>query len=205
VTRGTRRDLVVIGASAGGVQAIRELLTGLPAGLPASVAIVLHRHPFSASMLVDVLARRSMLPVAEPRDGEALRRGRVYVAPRDHHMVVDDGRLLINRGPKEHYTRPAVDPLFRSAARSHGPGVIGVILSGSGDDGVSGLIAIKAAGGLSVVQHPGEATHDSMPRSAIQRDDVDAILTMDELAVRLPGLVLGESFELESDALSRPA
>jgi two-component system chemotaxis response regulator CheB len=120
-------------------------------------------------------------------------------------MVVDDGRLLLNRGAKEHYTRPAVDPLFRSAARSRGPRVIGVILSGSGDDGVSGLIAIKAAGGLSVVQHPGEATHDSMPRSAIQRDDVDAILTVDELAVRLPGLVLGESFEPESGVLSRPA
>jgi len=205
VTRRAHRDLVVIGASAGGVQAIRRLLNGLPAGLPASVAIVLHRHPFAASMLTDVLGRHSMLPVSEPRHGEALRSGRVYVAPRDHHMVVDDGRLLLSRGAKEHYTRPAVDPLFRSAAQSHGPRVIGVVLSGFGDDGVSGLIAIKAAGGLSVVQQPFEAVHDSMPQSAIKRDHVDAILTMDELAARLPGLVQGESFELESGAVTRLA
>jgi len=120
-------------------------------------------------------------------------------------MIVDDGRLLLNRGPKEHYTRPAIDPLFRSAAHHYGRRVIGVILSGFGDDGVSGLIAIKAAGGLSIVQHPFEADHDSMPQSAIKRDDVDAILTMDELAVRLPGVVRGESFEPEPGAFSHPA
>jgi two-component system, chemotaxis family, protein-glutamate methylesterase/glutaminase len=192
VTRHGRRDLVVIGASAGGVQALRDLLAGLPAGLPASLAIVLHRDPFAASMLTDVLGRRSLLPVSEPSHGETLRHGQVYVAPRDHHMVLDDGRLLLNRGAKEHYTRPAIDPLFRSAAASHGRRVIGVILSGYGDDGISGLIAIKAVGGMSIVQHPFEAAHDALPQSAIKRDDVDAILTMDELALRLPALVQGE-------------
>lgn len=199
------RDLVVIGASAGGFQAIRELLRGLPAGLPAAVAIVLHRKPFSESILAELLGRHSALPVSEPLDGDPLKCGHVYVAPRDHHMIVDDGRFLLNRGPKEHYTRPAVDPLFRSAARHYGRRVIGVVLSGFGDDGVSGLIAIKAAGGLSIVQHPLEAAHDSMPQNAICRDHVDAIVTMDEMAVLLPGLVRGESLAPEAGAFSRLA
>src|SRR5262249_35015412 len=129
--------------------------------------------------------------VAEAKHEERFEKGRIYLAPRDHHLIVDDSRLLLTRGAKEHYTRPAVDPLFRSAAAARGPGVIGVVLTGSGDDGVSGLIAIKEAGGGSIAQDPEEASHDSMPGSAIRHDHVDAILTIDEMVSELPRLVGG--------------
>jgi two-component system chemotaxis response regulator CheB len=165
----------------------------LPADLAATVAVVLHRSPFAESMLAEVLQRSSRLPVSEPRHGERFAKGRIYLAPRDHHLLVEDGRLLLTRGAKEHYTRPAVDPLFRSAAQSWGPRVIGVVLTGSGDDGVSGLIAVTTAGGMSLVQDPAEAVHDSMPESAIEQDHVDGILTLDELAEALPRLVAGGS------------
>src|SRR5439155_1626996 len=118
----------------------------------------------------------SPLAVSEPVDGELLQPRRIYLAPRDMHMVVEDGRVLVNRGPKEHHTRPAVDPLFSSAAAAHGPRVVGVLLSGAGDDGLRGLIAIKAAGGISIVQDPAEALHPSMPRNAIVYHRADSVL-----------------------------
>jgi two-component system, chemotaxis family, protein-glutamate methylesterase/glutaminase len=183
--------MIVIGASAGGVQALRQLFGLLPADLAASVAVVIHRSPFVESMLAEVLHRSSRLPVSEPKHGERIAKGRIYLAPRDHHLIVEDGCLLLSRGAKEHYTRPAVDPLFRSAAAAAGRRVIGVVLTGSGEDGVSGLIAIKAAGGMSLAQDPAEAVHDSMPESAIEHDDVDAILTISQLAEELPRLAVG--------------
>src|SRR5262245_57383798 len=121
----------------------------------------------------------------EPEEGEPLARGAAYVAPRDHHMVFADHGLSLNRGPKEHRTRPAIDPLFRSAAAMYGPRVIGVLLSGMGADGVSGLIAIKAGGGLSLVQSPAEAAFPSMIRHALAEDDVDAVLHLEALAETL--------------------
>ena len=193
MTSGPRRDMIVIGTSAGGVQALRQLFGSLPADLAATVAVVIHRSPFAESVLAEVLRRSSRLPVSEPKHAERFAKGRIYLAPRDHHLLVEDGRLLLTRGAKEHYTRPAVDPLFRSAAESWGRRVIGVVLTGSGDDGVSGLIAVKAAGGMSLVQDPAEAVHDSMPESAIEQDHVDGILTLDELAEELPRLVAGAS------------
>jgi two-component system chemotaxis response regulator CheB len=184
---------VVIGASAGGVAALQRLFRALPGDLPAVVATVLHRSPFHESMLPTVLGRSSRLPVSEPMQGEPFQLGRIYVAPRDHHMVFEGARFMLNRGAREHYTRPAVDPLFRTAAEWHGRRVIGIVLTGSGDDGVSGLIEIKSAGGLSIAQDPDEAPHDSMPAQAIQRDHVDAVLTLSELAAQLPRLVAGAS------------
>lgn len=189
--RAAPRDVVVIGASAGGVTALQHLFKALPTDLPAVIAAVLHRSPFYESMLPAVLGRYSALQVSEPTHDEPFQLGRIYVAPRDHHMVFDGARFALSRGAKEHYTRPAVDPLFRSAARWHGRRVIGIILTGSGDDGVSGLIRIKTAGGLSIVQDPDEAPHDSMPQHAIRRDHVDAVLTLGELAAELPRLVAG--------------
>ena len=185
------RDVIVIGASAGGVQALQALFEALPPDLGATIAVVLHRSPYTESFLAEVLGRDSKLPVAEAKHEERFEKGRIYLAPRDHHLIVDDSRLLLTRGAKEHYTRPAVDPLFRSAAAARGPGVIGVVLTGSGDDGVSGLIAIKEAGGVSIAQDPEEASHDSMPESAIRHDHVDAILTIDEMVSELPRLVGG--------------
>jgi two-component system chemotaxis response regulator CheB len=194
----------MIGASAGGVQALTSLFSGLPGDLPAVVAVVLHRSPFHESMLPVVLGRFSALPVSEPQDGERFQLGRIYIAPRDHHMIIETARFRLSRGAKEHHTRPAVDPLFRSAAETHGPRVIGVILTGSGDDGVSGLIAIKAAGGISLAQDPDEAPHESMPQHAIERDHVDGILTLSQLAVELPRLVAGGAVERQSEPFSRP-
>jgi two-component system, chemotaxis family, protein-glutamate methylesterase/glutaminase len=191
VRRPAPRDLIVIGASAGGVQALRALFRALPPDLAATVVVVLHRSPYVESVLASVLGRDSTLPVSEARHEERFEKGRIYLAPRDHHLTIDDGRLLLNRAAKEHYTRPAADPLFRSAAAARGPAVIGVVLTGTGEDGVSGLIAIKEAGGLSVAQDPGEASHDSMPESAIRRDHVDAVLTIHEMADELPRLVAG--------------
>jgi two-component system chemotaxis response regulator CheB len=185
------RDLVVVGASAGGVQALMQLLEALPADFPAAAVIVLHRSPFYETQLPAVLGRHASIKVTEPADGEPLRSGTAYVAPRDQHVLVEDGRLRLTRGPKEHRTRPAIDPLFRSAAAVYGARVVGVLLSGMGADGVSGLIAIKKAGGISLVQKPEDARFPVMPLNAIARDDVDAVLSIDEIATTLPALAAG--------------
>jgi two-component system chemotaxis response regulator CheB len=132
--------------------------------------------------LAEVLGRRSALPVAEPQDGAVWEPGRIYVAPRDHHLVADTGGMLrLNRAAKQHHTRPAVDPLFVSVAEVYGPRAVGVILTGMGDDGVTGLIAINLAGGVTLVQSPAEAPHPSMPRNAIARDHVGAAMPVSEM------------------------
>jgi two-component system chemotaxis response regulator CheB len=190
-----KRDLIVIGASAGGVQPLKDLLERLPPNLPATVAIVLHRSPYHETRLPSVLGRHALLSVLEPADRDPVLSGAVYVAPRDQHMIFEDGVVRLSRGAREHHTRPAIDPLFRSAADRYGARVVGVLLSGMGSDGVSGLIAIKKSGGVSLVQHPDEARFQKMPCTAIAEDDVDAMLTIDELAVALPALACGEAIE----------
>src|SRR5579872_4446515 len=146
------RDVHCVGASAGGVPALQRLLSGLPGDLPASVCIVLHTAPITPSALGDVLQKDCALPVVWPLDKQPFERGHVYVAPPDHHLLVVRDRLRVVRGPKENRHRPAVDPLFRSAAWSLGPRVIGVVLTGMLDDGTAGLWAIKTCGGVAVVQ-----------------------------------------------------
>jgi two-component system chemotaxis response regulator CheB len=126
----------------------------------------------------------------------------VYVAPRDQHMLFDDGCVRLSRGAREHHTRPAIDPLFRSAAERYGQRVVGVLLSGMGSDGVSGPSAIKKCGGVSLVQHPGEARFESMPSTAIAEDDVDAMLTVEELAVVLSALARGEAIEARTPTVT---
>jgi len=194
-TERLKRDVIVIGASAGGVQPLKDLLGLLPPDLSATVAIVLHRSPYYETQLPLVLGRHSLLSVLEPADRDPVLSGAVYVAPRDQHMIFDNGCVRLSRGPREHHTRPAIDPLFRSASERYGSRVVGVLLSGMGSDGVSGLIAIKKAGGVSLVQHPGEAQFETMPCAAIAEDDVDAMLTVDELSVRLAALARGEAVE----------
>jgi two-component system chemotaxis response regulator CheB len=169
--------LIVIGASAGGVPALLDLTAGLPADLPAAVLIVLHVGTYR-SVLPSLLSNRSPLPVSHATDGERLSAGRVWVAPPDHHLLVLDGRIRLNRGPKEHGSRPAIDPLFRSAAIASGPAVIGVVLTGMLDDGTPGLQAIKSRGGTAVVQDPDEAFAPSMPRSALRFVEVDHCVTL---------------------------
>lgn len=174
-------DVIGIGASAGGVQALLELLPLLPGNLPASILIVIHRHPTAESSLSAVLSRRALLAVCEPRNGDALQEGVVYVAPRDQHMRVARERIWLDRSPKQHHTRPVIDPLFHSIAALGERGA-GVLLSGSLSDGVSGLIAIREAGGRTVAQDPAEAPFPAMPLNAIRADDVERVLKLRDIA-----------------------
>src|SRR5436190_15696243 len=153
------RDVVVIGTSAGGIEALQQVARGLPADLPATVLIVIHLPPRSPGLLPRILSRAGPLPAAHAEDGEEIRRGRIYVAPAGFHMLLDDGRIRLVAGARENLHRPAIDPLFRSAAVSHGRRVTGVVLTGALDDGTAGLRAIKRCGGVTVVQDPAEATY----------------------------------------------
>lgn len=160
------RDTVVIGASAGGLDALTRLLPQLPTELPASVFITLHLSPDRSSSLPDILARSSTLAVQFARDGMATRPGRIYLAPPDRHLVLVDDHVSLIHGPRENRARPAIDPLFRSAAVQRRARVVGVVLSGLLDDGASGLLAIKRCGGLALVQDPNDAREPSMPQQA---------------------------------------
>ena len=199
-----RRDFVTIGASAGGVTPLIQLLQLLPPDLPATLTIVLHRSAFYETKLPFVLGRRSALTVVEPDDGESVKRSVVYVAPRDQHMVMYDGVVRLDRGPKQHRTRPAIDPLFRSAAATYGPRVVGILMSGMGGDGVSGLIDIKRVGGVSLVQSPIEAQFPVMPSRAIKEDDVDGALTVEGLAEAVVLLAEGGSIEVAPPRIVAP-
>lgn len=176
------RNIVVIGASAGGVEALQYLFRSLPPDLPAVFLVVLHIPPYTPSALNAVLSRETSMPVLSVTEDQPLEAATVYVASADHHLVVVDGGLRVTRGPKECRSRPAIDVLFRSASVVHEERVIGVVLSGALDDGTAGLWAIKDRNGLALVQNPGEAGHDSMPKSAIQHVAVDFIGTVKELA-----------------------
>jgi len=168
------RDIVVIGASTGGIDALRVLLGDLPAGLPAAVFVVMHVG--ATSQLAAILDRVSGLPVAQAENGVSFERGRVYVAAPGRHLLLHGDHILLRRGPHENHARPAVDPLFRSAAATFGSRVIGVVLSGALSDGTAGLRAIKRCNGLAVVQDPDDATMADMPRSALQHVEVDHAL-----------------------------
>jgi two-component system chemotaxis response regulator CheB len=184
----THRDIVVIGASAGGVPALRQLASQLPPEFPATVLVVLHvgTHPSSLPFILGVAG---LNPAEHAVDGQVLVTGRILVAPPDHHLLLEDGVVRLTRGPKEHHTRPAIDPLFRSAAITFGPRVIGVVLTGLLDDGTAGLQAIKALGGLAVVQDPATAEEPSMPRSALQAVAVDHCVPLEGMAELLVRLV----------------
>jgi two-component system, chemotaxis family, protein-glutamate methylesterase/glutaminase len=183
------RDVVVIGASAGGVQALRTFCNALDSDLPAAVLIVQHVARHVPSALARLLARSSRLPVAHAVHGQPLQRGHIAVAPPDRHLMIRDGHLVLSRGPLENSTRPAIDVLFRSAAVDCGSRVIGVILTGALDDGTEGLIAIHQAGGICVVQDPAEAAWPSMPASAIRRDHVDHVVPLHDMPALTSRLV----------------
>jgi two-component system, chemotaxis family, protein-glutamate methylesterase/glutaminase len=183
------RDIIVIGASAGGLQALEDLVEGLPHDLPASLFIVVHTSPTANGMLPQILTRHSRLPVEFAVDQMRIRPGHIYVARPDQHLLITPGRIHLTRGPKENGFRPAVDPLFRTAARTYGPRVVGVVLSGGLNDGTAGLSIIKQHGGLAIAQDPADASFPSMPLSAVQNVEVDQILpaadiptVLDELA-----------------------
>lgn len=184
----SRRDIVVIGASAGGIKALSRLAAALPAQFPAAVLIVLHVGA-SKSILPQLLASAGPNTAEHAHNGEALRYGHLMVAPPDHHLLLDQGKVRLSRGPKDNFARPSIDVLFRSAALEHGPRVIGVVLTGRLDDGTAGLRAIKRCGGLAVVQDPATAEAESMPASALEYVAIDHCLPLEEIASMLAMLI----------------
>jgi two-component system, chemotaxis family, protein-glutamate methylesterase/glutaminase len=184
-----RRDIVVIGASAGGVEALGAVVRELPADLDAAVFVVLHLAAEYKSMLPRILSSAGPLPAKHARNGEAIVANHIFVARPDHHLLLSDSHMRVVRGPRENGHRPAIDPLFRTAAHTFGPRVIGVVLSGALDDGTAGLVAVKSQGGLAVIQDPDEALVDAMPRSAMENVDVDHVLPASEVGRILPQLV----------------
>ena len=189
-----KKDIIVIGGSAGSYAPIRQIITGLPADLPVSVFITNHVPTHSTGYLSEILEISSKLRVMRAVDGQPIERGCVYVAVPDHHLLVVDGTIRLGNGPRENMSRPAIDPLFRSAALSYGPRVVGVVLSGMLNDGASGLNAIKACGGTALVQYPLDALSDEMPLSALEAVEADCIVP----AAEIGGLI--ERFSAEDAA-----
>lgn len=190
-----RRDTIAIGTSLGGPAALSTLVAQLPADLPASVLVVQHQAPSATDALVHMLQARTSLAVKMAVDGELVAERQIYVARPDHHLLLgEDDRLIVTRGPRENRARPAVNPLFRSAAVRRSSRAIGVLLTGALDDGVAGLAAIKRCGGVTVVQDPREAYAPDMPRHAIEEVSVDHVVSLSDMGALLTGLV-GESVE----------
>ncbi|MBV9109948.1 MAG: chemotaxis protein CheB [Gemmatimonadetes bacterium] len=184
------RDIIVVGASAGGVEALRDVASQLPAGFPAAVLAVVHFPSYLSSNLPEILTRAGPLPARHPDDGERIENGRIYLAPPDRHLLIErGGSIRLSRGPRENGHRPAVDPLFRSAARSCGRRVIGVVLTGNLDDGTAGLAAVRRRGGCTVVQDPADAAHPGMPSSALANVRVDHSVPLAEIPALLQRLV----------------
>jgi two-component system chemotaxis response regulator CheB len=181
--------IVVIAASAGGLDPLFRIITALPVPCTASVFIVMHIGPHP-SILPELLANRTRHPATFPRDGTPIEPGHIYVAPPDHHMLIEAAGIRLSNGPKIHHTRPAADPTFISAANTHGARVMGIVLSGGDGDGATGLATITAHGGTSFVQSPEEAAKPSMPYAAILADHPDAVLPVEEIARRVHAFCL---------------
>ncbi|WP_408632911.1 chemotaxis protein CheB [Mycolicibacterium mengxianglii] len=181
--------VVAVGASAGGVEALQRFAAGLPEDLPYAVLVVLHMPAGAASVLAKIMDRSGPLPAVTARDGEVLAAGRIHVGVPDRHLLVDDHHVVLSQGPTENGHRPAVNALFRSAALQFGPRAIGVLLSGALDDGVLGLAAIRACGGVAVVQDPADALFSGMPRNAIEGGEVDHQLPASDIGPLLAKLV----------------
>ena len=188
---GSRRDLVVIGASAGGIPTLTRVVAGLPSDLAASICIVVHIAPTGPSALARILQRAGRLECRQAEDGDHLRVAKILVAAPNRHLVIEDDRVGLTMGPREKGHRPSVDVLFRSAAASRGARVIGVVLSGNQDDGTAGMAAIQAEGGATIVQDPDEALYPGMPTAALARVPVDAVAPSERVAAVIAKMVSG--------------
>lgn len=175
-------DIIVIGASAGGLDALKQIVKELPKDIPAAIFIVMHISPSSPDVLHTILNSEGGLPVTSAVNGEVIQHGHIYVAPPDHHLLLEKTTIRLSHGPKENMHRPAIDPLFRSAAYADGPRVIGVLLSGPIDDGTVGLLVVKSCGGIAVVQDPKDAVYPTMPRSALENIEVDYSVPVSRIA-----------------------
>ncbi|HEY9793470.1 MAG TPA: chemotaxis protein CheB [Candidatus Obscuribacterales bacterium] len=176
--------IVVIGGSAGSIEALREIVAGLPPDLPAAIFVVVHLAPTTRSVLASVLNQAMTLPSVVPRDGQRIQTGRIYIAPPDYHMLIRDGIVRLSRGPRENRARPSIDVLFRSAITA-GDNVTAVLLSGCLDDGVLGLTQVSHAGGFIIVQKPADALFPDLPQAGINRDHVDLQLPASDIAARI--------------------
>jgi two-component system chemotaxis response regulator CheB len=176
------RDIIVIGASSGGLEALKEIVAGLPADLPAAVFVVVHVPSQGTSHLPAILKRAGPLDAVHAKDHDPILPGCIYVAPPDFHLLLRPGHVRVVRGPRENNHRPAIDPLFRSAARFYGPRSIGIVLSGALDDGAAGLLSIKRRGGVTIVQNPNDALFSDMPRAALAAGPADHCVTKHEIA-----------------------
>jgi two-component system chemotaxis response regulator CheB len=181
---------VVIGASLGGVEALRELASMLRPDIPAALLVVQHIGP-RQSFLPALLSKAGPLPAEHAKHSQLVRPGRIYVAPADHHLIIVDGAMTLTRGPRENWARPAIDPLFRSAAQAQGPRTIGVILTGSLNDGTAGLKEVRERGGKAIVQHPADAFCPMMPMSALLHADADFCVALKEIPALLHELAEG--------------
>jgi two-component system chemotaxis response regulator CheB len=188
-----KRDIIVIGASAGGVQALQILVAALSKHLPAALFLVLHIPASLPSTLPSILRRSGSLPALHATEGAMIEQGKLYIAPPDHHLLLKQGHMHLDTGPKEHRVRPAVDVLFRSAATTYGSRVVGIILTGTGDDGTAGLLAVKQHGGVTIVQNPAEARFPAMPQSARAQVQVDYTSPLEKIASLLVLLVQPET------------
>jgi two-component system chemotaxis response regulator CheB len=182
------RDIVAVGTSAGGVEALIFLAKALPPTLPASILLTIHLPSYSRSTLDEVLNRSGPLPAAFAKDGEILRKSRVYIAPPDRHLIVDGNRIALGEGPRENNARPAIDPMLRSAAVCCGARTVGVVLTGTLGDGASGLWAIQQAGGITIVQDPQDAAFSEMPLTALNRAKPDHIVRLADIPALLGNL-----------------
>jgi two-component system, chemotaxis family, protein-glutamate methylesterase/glutaminase len=193
-------DIVVIGASAGGIEALNQLFLSLKPNLPAALMVVIHMPSDSKSNLPYILNRAKTMPASFAQDGQTIRPGQVYVGPPNYHLLVENGSIILNVGPKENGFRPAVDPLFISTAHHYGPRVAGVVLSGNLSDGSKGLVSIKRAGGVTIVQDPEEAMYPGMPSSALQYVRADYVETATNIGLLINRLT-EESFLPEGDSV----
>ena len=208
-----RRDRIVIGGSAGSLDTLRAIARQFPGDFSGTIFVVAHIGQ-SRSALPDLLGRAGRLSASHPPEEEPIRRGHIYVAPPDRHMLVTGGEVCLSHGPREHFTRPAIDPLFRSAAVAYGPRVVGVILSGGGSDGATGLDAIRRAGGLAVVEDPAEAAFPEMPATAaslarpqfvVPATEIPAfLLRLSEEIAEMPELQEGTAATMEMEKSASP-
>ena len=184
-----KRDIIVIGASAGGVNALIAFVKTLPANFDASIFVVLHVHPSTPSNLPNILTNFGPLEASHGVDGEKIKSKHIYIAPPDHHLLLEEGHILVRKGPKENRFRPSIDALFRSAAYSYGARVIGIVLSGMLNDGTSGMWSVKHMGGLCIVQDPKDAVHESMPLNVLNEVEVDYTVPVAKMGMLLEELV----------------
>src|SRR3954452_13279485 len=193
-----KRDIVVVGASTGGVEALQQLVELLPQDYPAAIFVVMHTGP--GSILPEILSRAGKIRAVSAENNLPYEKNRIYVAPPDRHLLINDGVMQLDAGPRENGSRPSIDPLFRSAARTHRARVAGVILTGKLDDGSAGLYAVKARGGLAIVQDPTEAAAPDMPLNAMRHMTADHCLPLTGIAALLNKIASEESVSTEVSA-----